>query len=49
MTRAMENLRRYGADRVLVWTDKNLDHAVRLYQSLGFRIAHEDYAWQREA
>jgi GNAT superfamily N-acetyltransferase len=48
MTRAMENLRRYGADRVLVWTGKDLDHAVRLYQSLGFRITHEDYAWKRE-
>jgi GNAT superfamily N-acetyltransferase len=49
MTRAMENLRRYGADRVLVWTDKNLTSAVRLYQSLGFCITHEDYAWKREA
>jgi GNAT superfamily N-acetyltransferase len=48
MTRAMETLRRYGADRVLVWTDKNLKPAVRLYQSLGFRIAYEDYAWVRE-
>jgi ribosomal protein S18 acetylase RimI-like enzyme len=48
MTRAMENLRRYGADRILVWTDKNLTSAVRLYQSLGFRITHEDCAWKRE-
>jgi GNAT superfamily N-acetyltransferase len=48
MARAMENLRRYGADRVLVWTDKTLNPAVRLYQSLGFRITHEDSAWERE-
>lgn len=48
MIRAMENLRRYGADRVLVWTDKDNMRAVGLYQSLGFRIAHEDYAWVRE-
>jgi ribosomal protein S18 acetylase RimI-like enzyme len=44
----MENLRRYGADWVLVWTDKNNVRAVGLYQSLGFRIAYEDYAWKRE-
>ena len=48
MTRAMENLRRYGAERVFVWTDKNLDPAVRLYQSLGFCVTHEDCAWGRE-
>jgi ribosomal protein S18 acetylase RimI-like enzyme len=48
MTKAMENLRRYGADRALVWTDAGLAPAVRLYRSLGFRIAHEDYAWKRE-
>jgi GNAT superfamily N-acetyltransferase len=48
MARAMENLRRYGADRVLVWTDEKLNPAVRLYQSLGFRITHEDSAWERE-
>jgi GNAT superfamily N-acetyltransferase len=47
MIRAMVNLRRHGADRVLVWTDKNLNPAVRLYQSLGFRTAFEDYAWVR--
>jgi GNAT superfamily N-acetyltransferase len=45
---AMQNLGRYGADRVLVWTDKSLTRAVRLYQSLGFRVVHEDYAWKRE-
>jgi GNAT superfamily N-acetyltransferase len=48
ISKAMENLRRYGADRVLVWTDKDLNSAVRLYLSLGFRIAHEDYAWERK-
>ena len=48
ISKAMENLRQYGADRVLVWTDKDLKPAVRLYQSLGFRITHEDYAWERE-
>ena len=48
MVRAMENLTRYGADRVLVWTDKKLNPAVRLYQGLGFRITHEDSAWERE-
>ncbi len=48
MIRAMENLRRYGADWVLVWTDKDNVRAVGLYQSLGFCIAHEDYAWRRE-
>jgi ribosomal protein S18 acetylase RimI-like enzyme len=48
MIRAMENLRRYRADRVLVWTSKDNVRAVSLYQSLGFRIAHEDHAWLRE-
>jgi hypothetical protein len=48
MTRVMENLKLYGADRVLVWTDRDLDPAVRLYQSLGFHATHEDYAWERE-
>ena len=47
MTRAMENLRRYGADRVLVWTGKDLIRAVRLYQKLGFNITNEDYGWKR--
>jgi GNAT superfamily N-acetyltransferase len=47
MIRAMENLRRYGADRVLVWTDRSFDLAVRLYQSLGFGVVHQDYAWRR--
>jgi GNAT superfamily N-acetyltransferase len=48
MIKAMENLRHYGADRILVWTSKDNVRAVSLYQSLGFRIAHEDYAWVRE-
>jgi GNAT superfamily N-acetyltransferase len=48
ISKAMENLRRYGADRVLVWTDKDLESAVRLHQSLGFRITHEDHARERE-
>jgi ribosomal protein S18 acetylase RimI-like enzyme len=47
ISKGIENLSRYDADRVLVWTDKDLSPAVRLYQSLGFRIAHEDYAWKR--
>jgi GNAT superfamily N-acetyltransferase len=47
MIRAMENLRRYGPDRVLVWTSKDLTRAVRLYQSLGFSITHEDRGWRR--
>lgn len=48
MIRAMENLRRFRADRVLAWTSKDNVRAVGLYQSLGFRIAHEDYAWVRQ-
>jgi GNAT superfamily N-acetyltransferase len=48
LARAAENLKRYGADRVLVWTDKNLNSAVCLYQGLGFHIAHEDHAWERK-
>jgi ribosomal protein S18 acetylase RimI-like enzyme len=47
MVRAMQDLQRYDADRVYVWTDKSLTSAVRLYQSLGFRIVHEDHAWKR--
>ena len=47
MTRAMENLRRYGADRVFVWTGKQNIGAVRFYQKLGFNITNEDYAWKR--
>jgi GNAT superfamily N-acetyltransferase len=47
MIRAMENLRRHGAARVFVWTARDLNPAVRLYESLGFRIKHEDSAWER--
>ena len=48
ISKAIENLRQYGAGRVLVWTDKGLQPALRLYRELWFRIAHEDYAWERE-
>ncbi len=47
ITRTMENLRRYGADKVYVRTNEENVLAVRLYQKLGFRITHEDHGWRR--
>ncbi len=47
MAKAMENLKRYGAETVYVRTYKDNGPAVRLYQALGFRITNEDYGWKR--
>jgi ribosomal protein S18 acetylase RimI-like enzyme len=47
MARTVENLKRYGAEKVYVRTYRDNAPAVGLYQKMGFHVTHEDYGWTR--
>ncbi|MCP4177136.1 MAG: GNAT family N-acetyltransferase [bacterium] len=46
MTKTMENLKKYGADKVYVRTTNANKPAIRLYESLGFNITDIDNGWE---
>lgn len=47
MSKALENLKQYGATRVYVHTHENNRPAIKLYEKLGFRITNYDHGFER--
>lgn len=46
LAQMMHHLKEYGATQVTVRTDQENKPAVNLYKKLGFKILHQDNAWQ---
>ncbi len=46
MAKTLENLTRYGADKVYIHTGKDNISAIKLYEKLGFRITNLDHGYE---